>query len=210
MQYFFDVLILIVLFAIYGYIHSVLASQKIKTLFKESLGKYIAFYRLGFNIFALVGLYLIWDLGPHPSLLIYELPYPFDLVIVGFQLLSLAGVIWCFKYICFREFIGLSQIDRFLKGEYDENELDEKMTFRIAGPYKFSRHPIYFFSILFLLFRPEMNLFYLTMFICFVIYFYVGSVYEEKKLAGVFGEDYLNYKKQVPRIFPIKIFGLNI
>ncbi len=207
MNYLLDVLILILLFGLYGYSHSLLASFQFKTFIKSKFGKYIAFYRLIYNILVFIGLYLIWEFGPHPSLLIYELNYPYDLIVFGLQLISLVGVFWCFKYISFREFLGLAQIDRFLKNEYDENELDEKMTFRIEGPYKFSRHPIYLFSILFLLFRAEMNLFYLTMFVSFVVYFYIGSVYEEKKLAKVFGDDYINYQKRVSRIFPVRLFS---
>ncbi len=207
MNYFFDVLILVLLFGLYGYSHSLLASFRFKTFIKAKFGKYIAFYRLIYNILVFIGLYLIWEFGPHPSLLIYELNYPYDLIVLGLQLLSLVGVFWCFKYISFREFLGLAQFDRFLKNEYDENELYEKMTLRIEGPYKFSRHPVYLFSILFLLFRAEMNLFYLTMFVSFVAYFYIGSVYEEKKLVKVFGDDYIKYQKRVSRIFPVRIFS---
>jgi protein-S-isoprenylcysteine O-methyltransferase Ste14 len=113
-------------------------------------------------------------------------------------------MIWSFKYISFKEFIGLNQIDRYLKNEYSDNELDENYTLRIEGPYKYSRHPIYFFSIIFLMFRAEMNLFYLTLFISFTAYFYIGSYYEEKKMIRLFGDDFRNYQKKVPRIFPIK------
>jgi len=88
---------------------------------------------------------------------------------------------------------------------YSDNELDENYTLRIEGPYKYSRHPIYFFSIIFLLFRAEMSLFYLTMFISFTAYFYIGSYYEEKKMVRLFGDDYKDYQKKVSRIFPHKI-----
>ncbi len=53
-----------------------LASEKVKIIFRNTFGKLIAFYRLGFNVFALIGLYFIWDLAPHPSLQIYKLPSP--------------------------------------------------------------------------------------------------------------------------------------
>lgn len=210
MNYFFDVLILLGLFTFYGYTHSLLASLKFKNILKANFGKFIAFYRLIFNFLALLGLYLIWEFGPHPSLLVYEIPYPYDLLVTAMQIPAVAGIIWCFKYICFKEFIGIAQINRFLNGEYKEDELDENMTFRAEGPYRFSRHPLYLFSILFLLFRPEMNLFYLTMFISFVIYFYIGSVYEEKKLVKIFGEIYIEYQKKVSRIFPLKFLSDSI
>jgi len=68
------------------------------------------------------------------------------------------------------------------------------------------RHPIYFFSMMFLLFRPVMDLFYLTCLICIIIYFCIGSYYEEKRLVEKFGEDYIKYRKAVPRFFPLKFF----
>ena len=115
------------------------------------------------------------------------------------------GMIWCFKYISFKEFVGLNQFDRYLKNEISDSDLDEKYTLRIEGPYKYSRHPVYFFSIIFLMFRAEMSLFYLTMFISFTAYFYIGSYYEEKKLVRLFGDVYKDYQKKVPRIFPYRI-----
>ncbi|MEO8232619.1 MAG: hypothetical protein ABI638_10065 [Ignavibacteriota bacterium] len=206
MYYFFDAATLVLLFALYGIIHSILASIRVKKFFRKTFGKLVAFYRLLFNVFALAGLYFIWDLAPHPPLQIYKLPPPFDYLVLIPQLISLIGMIWCFKYICFKEFIGLNQIDRYLKNEYSENDLDENYTLRIEGPYKYSRHPIYFFSIIFLLFRAEMDLFYLTMFISFTAYFYIGSHYEEKKMVSLFGDDYRIYQQKVPRIFPVRFF----
>ena len=204
MNYVVDVTVIIILLVLYGFIHSILASEKVKKIFRKTFGKLIAFYRLGYNFFALVALYFISDLAPHPTLQIYKLPSPYDYFVLIPQFLSLIGIIWCFKYICFKEFIGLNQIDRYLKKEYSGTELDENYTLRIEGPYKYSRHPIYFFSIVFLMFRAEMDLFYLTIFISFTAYFYIGSYYEEKKMVRLFGDDYRNYQKKVPRIFPIK------
>jgi len=53
------------------------------------------------------------------------------------------------------------------------------------------------------LFRPTMDLFYVVFFLCLVIYFYIGSYFEEEKLAKHFGEIYTDYKKSVPKIFPV-------
>lgn len=205
MQYLRDVVTIIFLLALYGFVHSVLASEKIKLLSKKLLGKFIAFYRLFFNIFALLSLYFIWETAPHPSLQIYQLPPPYDYLVLIPQLAAMAGLIWCFKYISIKEFLGFNQIERLLNNEYSADDLDERYTLRIKGPYKYSRHPIYFFSIIFLLFRAEMNLSYLTIFISFTVYFYIGSYYEEKKLVRLFGDVYSNYQKNVPRIFPVKL-----
>ena len=196
-----DVSIIVLLFTLFAVLHSFLASIENKVRFKENFGSFIAFYRIGYNIFSLASFYFIYQLSPKPYVTIYDLPNPYDLIILIPQFLSLAGFICAFKYICVKEFLGIGQIKRYFQKKYT-SELDENLTLNIGGPYKYSRHPLYLFSILFLLFRPVMDLFYLTFFICLVVYFYVGSYYEEKKLIRHFGEEYIQYRKKVSRIFP--------
>jgi protein-S-isoprenylcysteine O-methyltransferase Ste14 len=143
---------------------------------------------------------------PDIDVIIYDLPAPFDLIILSLQLSSLLGFVWSAKYFSAGEFAGWSQLKRFKNGNYNLDDLDEKSELKIEGPYKYSRHPIYFFSIMFLLMRPAMGLTYFIIVIIFVVYFYIGSVFEEKRLVEKFGDDYVNYQKSVPRILPIKIF----
>ncbi|MGB5893082.1 MAG: hypothetical protein WBG58_02820 [Ignavibacteriaceae bacterium] len=201
MPYVIDVLIISLLFAVYAWIHSVLASNKVKESIKKNLGTLIAFYRLVYNLFAIVSLYLIYELSPKPHVIIYDLPNPYDVLILIPQFIALIGLLWSFKYICIKEFLGINQIERYILKKYS-SDLDEDLTLTIGGPFKYSRHPIYFFSIMFLLFRPTMDLFYLTFFLLIVAYFYIGSYYEEKKLVRSFGEIYKRYQKSVPQIFP--------
>jgi protein-S-isoprenylcysteine O-methyltransferase Ste14 len=200
-----DVFIIILLFALFGYTHSLFASNKIKRLAVSYVGNYIAFYRIVYNITSVLAVYLLYIILPRPHIIIYDLNYPYDFIILIPQYLSLAGFIWSLRFICVKEFLGISQIRRWFNNQYDINELDEELSLRIRGTYKYIRHPLYFFSIMFLLFRPVMDLFYLTCLICIMIYFYMGSHYEEKKLVEKFGEDYIRYRKAVPRFFPLKI-----
>jgi len=204
MNYAIDVLTIFLLFGLYSLIHSYLASIKVKEWFKKNFGDIIAFYRLGYNIFALASFYLIYELSPKPHLILYDLPNPYDLIILVPQFLALAGLFWAFKYICFKEFFGLNQVKRYFAKNYN-SELDENLTLHLEGPFRYTRHPVYFFSILILLFRPTMDLFYLVFFFCIVIYFYIGSYFEEEKLVKHFGKIYTDYRKSVPKIFPVKL-----
>lgn len=201
MFYALDVLTIILLFIIFSFLHSILASEKLKFIVAKKFGNVIAFYRLVYNIFSLISLYLIYELSPKPQVILYDFSTPLDIIVIIPQLSALAGIFWAFKYICVKELIGINQIKKFFRGQYS-SELDEEMTLTIDGPYKYMRHPVYFFAIMFLLFRPTMDLFYLTFFICIVAYFYVGSIFEEKKLVRYFGDIYLKYQKSVPKIFP--------
>ena len=147
MSYVVDVLIIFLLFASYSLLHSILASNRVKESFKKKFGGLIAFYRLGFNLFSIASLYFIYELSPKPQLIIFDLPSPFDLLVLIPQLAALFGLFWSFNYICVKEFLGLNQIKRYFNKSYS-SELDEELTLTIGGPYRYSRHPIYFFSII--------------------------------------------------------------
>ena len=200
-----DVALIVFLFAVFAVSHTFLASGKIKKRLAEKLGAKIAFYRLFYNVSSLLILAAVYFIAPKSDAVVYDLQYPYDIITFAFQVLSLAGLIWAAKTIDLKEFVGISQIVRYAKGKYDVNDLDEKQRLKIAGAFKLVRHPIYFFTILFLGFRPTMSLFYLVMFVCVIIHFYVGSIYEERKLAEIFGNDYREYQKRVPRLVPIKL-----
>ena len=202
-----DILLTILAFALFGFIHSYLASPGFKKKLIKKAGTLIAFYRIVYNLIALFSFYLVYEIVPHPDNVLYDLPTPWDLIILIPQFLSLAGLIWTFRYFSSLEFLGINQVIRWFRGEYKPEDSDERLTLKIEGPYKFSRHPLYLFTILFLLFRPVMDIFYLTFFLCIVAYFYAGSYFEEKKLIETFGDKYIKYRKSVARIIPFKISG---
>ncbi|MEJ5351874.1 MAG: hypothetical protein WHS65_09805 [Melioribacteraceae bacterium] len=201
-----DIFLIVLLFSIFAFSHSFLASSRIKNELIKNIGEKIAFYRFFYNFISIILFLVFYFLSPKPDILIYDLHYPFDIVTFVAQVISFGGLIWSLKGIDLKEFAGISQIIRFLRNEYKIEDADAKESFRINGAGRYVRHPVYFFSILFLGLRPSMDLFYFVTFICAVIYFYVGSIYEEKKLAEKFGTAYLEYQKHVPRLFPYKIF----
>ena len=213
-------------FILFALLHSILASFKIKYLLTRWIGKGMAFYRLTYNIFFLWLFFYLFETLPRPDVELFELKYPWDIIILLPQFLSLAGIIWTFRYFSLLEFAGFSQIKRWKDGDfigYWEKEMavaetqtrevqerslskdvfDEKLTLKIEGPYKVVRHPLYLFTIIFLILRPTMDLFYLVFLIFLIAYFYIGSFYEERKLVSAFGNQYRKYQESVPRLFPI-------
>lgn len=199
-----NILLIVFSFILFAFLHSFLASTRVKQIIYKKGKGFLPFYRFIYNIISVVVLFLLYLNLPPSNVIIYDLPYPYDFVIFALQIMSLLGFAYTLKYFSVKEFMGLSQIKRWHDKNYDFEKLDEESTFRTDGLYRFMRHPLYFFSILFLLFRPYMDLNYFVIFVCLVIYFYIGSVYEEKKLVEKFGDEYIQYQKAVPRIFPLK------
>jgi len=201
-----DITITVLLLSFFCIVHSILASNKVKKAFQNKFGNLIAYYRIGYNIISAIMLITIYLYLPLINITLYDLPNPYDLIILFVQLLSLVGFVWSARYFSSGEFIGLSQIKRLRNGSYNSEDLDEYSTFRIEGPYKYSRHPVYFFTIMFLVMRPVMGLTYFIIVVIFVVYFYIGSVFEETRLVEKFGTIYTEYQKTVPRIIPVKVF----
>jgi protein-S-isoprenylcysteine O-methyltransferase Ste14 len=202
-----DIFVILLLFGIFGYLHSFLALNKIKRNIAEKAGPQIAFYRLFYNAASLMLFLVFLEISPKPDIIIYELRPPYDIIIFSLQTLSLLGFVLIFIKWDWKEFLGITQIIRFYNGAYKEEDLDARLELNTGGIYKISRHPIYLFAILFLGLRPYMDLFDLLFFICSVAYFYIGSYFEEKKMIEKYGNEYLEYIKKVPKIFPVKIFN---
>ena len=203
----FDIILIVLLFFLFAASHTYLASIKFKSKLVEKIGDKIAFYRLFYNVSSLIFFFVFYELSPKPDVVVYDLHYPFDIITFAFQVLSIIGLIWAVKPVSLNSFTGIDQIKKYLHGEYKRENLDEKLTLKIEGAFKIVRHPIYLFSILFLAFRPTMSLFYLVMFVCITAYFYVGSIYEERKLVEIFGNEYREYQRTVPRIFPLNFMN---
>lgn len=206
-----DTAVTVLWFSLFVLVHSITASRSVKLAVAHSFPGFMPWYRLSYNLLSLATLYFFCSYSPKNGYTLYDLPTPLDLIFASIQFGSVLGLAWTFKSISGSEFMGFSQIIRSRRNEYRALEdLDEKYTLRIEGPYKFSRHPIYLFSIIFLLFRPQIHLDYLIMIILFIAYFFIGSIFEEKKLVKQFGEEYIRYQKTTGRIFPRFFKGTQI
>lgn len=204
---FLQILFIIFLYATFGLIHSLLAAYRLKEKTAALYPGFMPYYRISYNFFAVVHLLIVFRLTPDIDIKIYDLPFPGDYIIYALQILALAGILWTIRYFNAKEFLGISQIFRAARNEYKTEELDESPVLMLNGPFRWSRHPLYFFSILFLVFRPYMFLDYLVSLICIIIYFWAGASFEEKRLLKTFGSEYEKYIQTTPKIFPMKFFS---
>jgi protein-S-isoprenylcysteine O-methyltransferase Ste14 len=206
----FDLALIVILFFLFASSHSILAAFDVKKRLTEKIGTKIAFYRMFYNISSLIIFISVYYLSPKPNVVIYDLQFPYDMIIFTIQVFGIIGLIWSVLQINGKEFLGLTQIKRYFEGNYRLDDLDEYHELVVKGPFKYSRHPIYFFTIIVLGFRPTMDLFYLVFFLCMLAYFYVGSIYEERSLEKRYGNKYLQYKAKVPRLIPNPFLKLNL
>lgn len=197
MNIFTSILILTIYFAIYGVIHSWLAGEAVKAWMRRTFGPSAdRWYRLVYNIFAVITLLPMFALmAMLPGQMLYVAPSPWRWLMVGGQLLALLGVGIALLQTNPLHFVGVAQL-------FDAQP-DQSETLYLGGFYTWVRHPLYTFSLIFLWLSPVMTTNTLAAFILFTLYFYFGSIYEERRLLAKFGQTYKAYQQQVPRLIPI-------
>ena len=190
-----NLLIFAVSLVLFYVLHSVLASNNVKTFLQN---KFISkrFYRLGFNLFALLNLFLVF-------FFFRKINSPFLFKIEGLQLfggvLVVVGILLLIAALLqynLREFTGLQQLKN--KSTTTINEL------KTSGLNSYVRHPLYFATLCLLwgyfLYHPTYLI--LVTAIISTIYIYVGTKLEEQKLIEDFGEAYKIYQKKVKMLVP--------
>jgi methanethiol S-methyltransferase len=192
-----SIFILLLALAIWGVVHSFLASHLAKDLFRLKVGS-INFYRLAYNIFAAISfLPVLYLMATLPNQLVYEIPSPWNLVMFGGQLLSALMLLIAFLQTDSLSFVGLRQL-------FEEEKSGALV---VHGLYKIVRHPLYTFSLLFLWLTPSVSQNSLTVYIGSTLYILIGIYFEERKLLREFGEAYAAYKKSTPMLIPGMAFG---
>jgi len=191
---YFNLVFLWVLF--YG-LHSFLANLDFKHWLSTKLGKAYKGYRLVYSLFSTVFflLIMIYGAGIEKKYLLASTDFT---TYLGYMLAAFGTIIMvkAFKNFSIATFSGLRL----------HNDLEEQQEFIKNGIHAYVRHPIYSGLLLiflgFFFFDPVMSsLIHLG---CLVVYLPVGIYFEEKKLIRIFGDTYIEYKKEVPSLFPRK------
>ncbi len=194
----------VISFVIWAVLHSLTAGHKLKGWFRRQWGEaaYQAYYRLVYNVFAVISilpvLYVVAVRVTAEPL--WQWPSPWHWLAQLMRLVGLAGLGVSLWQTDVWEFLGIRQVMNYWRhGEKRPLSSPQLVT---TGTYALVRHPLYFFSLLFLWFTPVMTLNNLLFNLLATAYFWIGSIYEEHKLADQFGPAYKTYQQQVPRLLP--------
>jgi protein-S-isoprenylcysteine O-methyltransferase Ste14 len=198
MHWSISVLILIVFFAGYAVLHSLLASLTVKNWARRVFGPTIErWYRLAYNTIGVITLVPLFPLLAWlPTETLYIIPSPWRWLMVAGQFLALLGLVITLLQTGLFHFLGLAQMIAERPGESG--------ALQVNGFYGWVRHPLYFFSLLFLWLTPLMTINLLTTYFLFTLYFYWGSFFEERRLLAEFGSVYQDYQQRVPRLLPFR------
>ena len=180
--------------ALWGILHSLLASLCFKNFIRRALGaRFMKLYRLLYNILAVISavpvLYLMVSL---PDQMLYRIPAPWSYWMRAGQVLSLVFLFVAVLQTDLLSFAGWRQL-------VEEEKPGSLVT---SGLYRSVRHPLYTFSLLILWLSPSMSINTFVIYTALTIYVLIGIIFEERKLIREFGKDYADYKSSTPMLFP--------
>lgn len=182
--------------AAWGYVHSLLATQKSKDLARGWLGEAATRgYRLAYNLFSAVSFLPVLALAALlPDQKLYTIPSPWVWLTLALQAGAVAALLAGLRQTGIKSFLGLSQ----LMGEQAESQprmIDD-------GLYRRVRHPLYTAGLVFIWLLPVMTTNILALNIGLSAYLVIGAKYEERKLVREFGQAYIHYRQNTPMLVP--------
>lgn len=198
-----DVHRVILAWTAFAVFHSLTVSERYEGLARRAMGEraFAAYHRLLFTAYSFVAFFLlVLYLRTVPDHPLYRLEGGVRLLFHAAQALAFALLLWTPWDI--REFLGIRQWRRHRDGR--AKEPDRGVRLYTGKAYRIVRHPLYLGISLILVFHPvqSRNTFLSTGLA--ILYFYVGTFFEERRMVRIFGEEYRNYQQRVPRFLPFR------
>lgn len=188
---------LILRFILFSFVHSLLATDSVKSRVQRHFMHANRFYRLFYNILAVASFCWVAAALPDSHILYAVSGLPKHLFHC-IQFCSLILLLVCAARTGLSEFIGLKQIMSHQAGTPG---------FIRSGCYAFVRHPQYSLAMLLLLSAPAVTEKYACLTVMTILYLILGGGIEESRLRREFGDAYLRYQAEVPMFIP-RIFSL--
>lgn len=191
-------IILSALWILWCFLHSFFTTKSVTTWFKTRLNEKFDYYRIFYNVFAIVTFLplLSWQWTISGPVVIKLSPF---LIIFKYAALVLGAVVVAGSFFTFDiwEFSGIKQIQSRHQKTQDETVISRN------GFYGIVRHPMYLGGFVFLI--ALMIHAPLAQFLGYgilAVYMVIGTIREDRRLARELGEVYREYQKEVPMFFP--------
>jgi len=196
----FEYFLLVLFWAIWCICHSLLIYRPVTQWIESRLPRWFPYYRIGYNLFALLSLMPVWLYGRSvqgPVLMQWRGVW------IGFQFLLLGAALFFFiggaQRYDVRQFLGLRQA----RAENSCSVLTDDCTLDTGGILSVVRHPWYSGGIC-LIWARHLDTATLLTNLVLTTYFIVGAVLEERKLTTQFGLEYQDYCRRVSMLAPLK------
>jgi protein-S-isoprenylcysteine O-methyltransferase Ste14 len=198
-----DAVRVVLAWTVFAVFHSLTVSEGYERRVRRLIGDegFDAYHRLAFTAYSAVAFVLLLlyvrAVPDHP---LYRLAGAPRLLFHAIQLGGFAFLLWTPWDL--KEFLGFRQWERRREGGAPgAGQIGRLFTGKAYGVV---RHPLYLGCSVILLFHPVQTRNSAISTSMVVLYFYVGTFLEERRLLAHFGEAYSAYRRKVPRFLPLR------
>lgn len=181
--------------ALWGALHSKLATPRVKQWLSRRLGSSAdRSYRLLYNLVAAATLLPVLAIPariPGPTL--YQILSPWVFVTTAVQVIAVLVILMVLLQTGASSFLGIRQL-------FSTQGTAARLM--VSGFYRWVRHPLYTAALVLIWLTPVMTSSTLILFLGFTLYIIIGSRYEERQLVADFGESYQEYRLKIPAFIP--------
>ena len=161
---------------------------------------FLGLYRLAYSIASLLTLLPVLALmGARPGGIVWSVSGTAASALLALRVTAGVGIVLALVQIDGLRFVGITDAIAYFRGRELPLPAERLAT---GGIYRLVRHPLYLFSVIALWASPVMTESVLGFSIGATIYFLVGSILEERKMARTFGAAYVAYRNAVPWLIP--------
>ncbi len=179
-------------------LHSLLIAAPVVGRFEARLGKWFAWYRLGYVALSSITLLPLFFYSLHlPQQLLFDWTGGWRLV----QLLLLGYALFMFLAGAREYDLGYFLEWRQIRAQRHGEALPP-LPFATSGIHRYVRHPWYSGGIVFVWGGGPVTTVNLAVKGVLTVYLLVGTLLEERKLAAAVGTRYRDYQRQVPMLIP--------
>lgn len=187
---------LVAVWAAYGVIHSVLASNTCKRVTAARFPRGFLYYRLTFNVLAVLLLVPpVWMTLALGGDVLWRWSGAWAWMANGLALTAVALFLRSLRYYDMDVFSGMAQW-RQADGSVDEHE-----RLSLSPMHRVVRHPWYALALV-ILWTRDMDEARLVSTVCVSLYVWLGSLLEERKLLIRHGDIYARYRARVNGLIP--------
>ncbi len=187
---------------LYGTFHSLTAAVWWKTRVAALVGQraFLGLYRLAYSIASVLTLLPVLALmAAGPGGIVWSVSGMAASALLALRVTVGVGILLALVQIDGLRFVGITDAIAYFRGQELPLPAERLAT---GGIYRLVRHPLYLFSVIALWASPVMTESALAFTLGATIYFVVGSILEERKMALAFGEDWSAYRDAVPWLIP--------
>jgi methanethiol S-methyltransferase len=198
---------IVAIFTAFALIHSITVTMWFKDVCRRAFGETFmrVWYRFLYTCVSLITAFVaVYLIGQVPDRVLWEGPLWFRLIMYAIQIAGIVFGMQTFQYLDKWEFMGFRQVWRYLARNEVAGSL-EGLTQKglvTTGVYGIVRHPLYVAGIIIFTFSPHITVNGITIIVLADLYFLFGMFIEEGRFLKIFGEQYREYMKQVPRMVP--------